>query len=115
MKNHALEHFRRPPQLLNCAQAVLYAYQQVVGPAPVSLTDMKRFGGGRAPGGLCGALHAACVLAPDRAERLKTGFAESTGSVCCKEIRKANQHACESCVSESARLLERELKNQNPV
>ncbi len=114
MKHHALENFRRPPQLLNCAQAVLYAYQQVVGPTPISLADMKRFGGGRAPGGLCGALHAACVLAPDKAERLKTRFAETTGSVCCKDIRTANQHACECCVAESATLLESELKKQNP-
>jgi hypothetical protein len=113
MKNHALEHFRRPPQLLNCAQAVLYAYHQVVGPTPISLADMKRFGGGRAPGALWGALHAACVLAPDRAERLKAKFAEITGSVCCKAIRTANQHACESRVSESAKLLESELSNQN--
>ncbi len=109
MKNHALEHFRRPPKLLNCAQSVLYAYQQVQGDTTISLADMKPFGGGRAPGGLCGALHAACTLAPDKAERLKSRFAEITGSVFCKELRRANQHPCEVCVSESAQLLENEL------
>ena len=109
MKNHAPEHFRRPPEPLNCAQAVLYAYQKVSGDVALSISDMKAFGGGRAPGGLCGALHAACAVVPGKAESLKVRFAEITGSVLCREMRAANRHACEVCVSESAQLLEREL------
>ncbi|HYG36366.1 MAG TPA: C-GCAxxG-C-C family (seleno)protein, partial [Clostridia bacterium] len=109
MKNHALEHFRRPPMLLNCAQSVLYAYQKVYGNNALSLSDMKAFGGGRAPGGLCGALHAACTLAPEKAEQLKSRFAETTGSVFCKDLRRADQHPCAVCVSEAAQLLENVL------
>ena len=109
MKNHALEHFRRPPEPLNCAQSVLYAYHKASGDTTISLLDMKTFGGGRAPGGVCGALHAVCTATPDKAERLKTRFAEKTGSVLCKEMRKASQHPCEVCVSEAAQLLENEL------
>jgi hypothetical protein len=48
-------------------------------------------------------------VTPDKAERLKTRFAEKTGSVLCKEMRKANQHPCEVRVSEAAQLLENEL------
>ncbi len=109
MKQRALECFRRPPQRLNCAQSVLYAYQQVTGNTAIPVSDMKSMGGGRAPGGLCGALHAACVLAPNRAEDLKKRFAEATGSIYCAELRSAAQNPCEACVSESARLLEDEL------
>ena len=109
MKNHALEHFRRPPKLLNCAQAVLYAYQAVHGDTTVSLSDMKPLGGGRAPGGLCGALHAACTLVPAKAEQLKQIFAERTGSTLCKELRKADEHGCRVCVSEAAELVQNEL------
>jgi hypothetical protein len=109
MKKHALKHFRRPPQSLNCSQSVLYAYQQVGGQTELSLTDLKAFGGGRAPGGLCGALHAACALAPDKAERLKSRFVEMTGSAFCRELRRVNQHPCEVCVAEAAQLLENEL------
>jgi hypothetical protein len=29
MKNHGLERFRRPPERMNCAEAVLYAYQKM--------------------------------------------------------------------------------------
>jgi hypothetical protein len=109
MKNHALEHFRRPPERLNCAQSVLYAYQKVSGDAALSISDMKAFGGGRAPGGLCGALHTACTVVPEKAESLRARFAEITGSVLCREMREANRYPCEVCVSESAQLLEEEL------
>jgi hypothetical protein len=109
MKNHALKRFRRPPEPLNCAQSVLYAYQKVSGNMGIPLADMKRFGGGRAPGGLCGALHAACSVVPEKAEQLKSAFAAVTGSTCCREIRGANEHPCEVCVSTSADLLEKEM------
>jgi hypothetical protein len=110
MKNHALERFRRPPEPLNCAQSVLYAYQKVSGDTSIPIADMKRFGGGRAPDGLCGALHAACSVVPEKSEQLKTSFAAVTGSMFCRELRKANEHPCEVCVTTSANLLESELK-----
>ena len=115
MKNHALQHFRRPPERLNCAQSVLYAYQKVSGHSAVPLSDMKPFGGGRAPDGLCGAIYAACTVAPDKAERLKARFAEITGSLLCRELRKADEHPCEVCVSTSAQLLEKELGLNQPT
>lgn len=114
MKNHALEHFLRPPERMNCAEAVLYAYQQISGDTAIAISDMKPLGSGRAPGGLCGALHAACTAAPDRAERLKARFAEIVGSVVCKEIRRAKQHSCEVCVAEAAQLLEDEIRLNKP-
>lgn len=113
MKNRALERFRRPPERMNCAEAVLCAYQEVSGDSAIAISEMKRLGDGRAPGGLCGALDAACTIAPDKAERLKARFAEVAGSVVCKEIRRAKQHPCEFCVSEAAQLLEDELRLSN--
>jgi hypothetical protein len=109
MKSHALKHFRRPPESLNCAQSVLYAYHTVSGDTSIPLAGMKAFGGGRAPGGLCGALHAACAVKPEKADVLRSRFAEKTGSVLCKEMRQAKVHPCEVCVTEAAQLLEGEL------
>jgi thiol-disulfide isomerase/thioredoxin len=63
MANHALQHFRRPPERLNRAQSVLYAYQKVSGHSAIPLSDMKPFGGGRAPDGLCGAIYATLTAA----------------------------------------------------
>ncbi|MGA2854633.1 MAG: hypothetical protein ABSE90_10960 [Verrucomicrobiota bacterium] len=105
MKEHALKVFRQPPERLNCAQAVLYAWREVSGDTSIALADLKQCGGGRAPDGLCGALHAACVIAPDQAESLKQNFAARLGSLYCKELRAAKVHPCETCVGLAAELL----------
>ncbi len=115
MKTYALEQFRRPPARLNGAQAVLYAYQRFSGDTGIPLSEMRPFGGGRAPGGICGALHAACTVAPEKAEVLRAEFAAITGSVMCEELGGADDHACEVCVAESARLLENALRGDNPA
>jgi hypothetical protein len=106
MKEHALKVFRQPPERLNCAQAVLHAWREVSGDTSIALTDLKPFGGGRAPDGLCGALHAACVVAPDRTGALKQNFAVRLGSLYCKELRAAKVHPCETCVGQAAELLQ---------
>jgi hypothetical protein len=106
MKEHALKIFRQPPDRLNCAQAVLHAWCEASGDTSIMLADVKPFGGGRAPDGLCGALHTACMLAPDRAEALKQNFVARVGSLYCKELRAAKVHPCESCVVQVAELLE---------
>jgi len=106
MKNHALKVFRHPPERLNCAQSVLHAWREVSGDTSIPLADLKPFGGGRAPDGLCGALHAACDIAPDRAEVLKQNFAAQLGSLYCRELRAAKVHPCETCVGHATELLE---------
>jgi hypothetical protein len=105
MKELALKVFRQPPERLNCAQSVVHAWREVSGDAAIALADFKSLGGGRAPGGLCGALHAACVIAPERAESMKQHFAARLGSLYCKELRAAKVHPCESCVAQATELL----------
>jgi hypothetical protein len=114
MKNLAREHFHRPPERLNCAQAVLYAYQQITGDRILSIVDFKPFGGGRAPEGLCGALHAACAVAPSKAENLRRRFAEATGSLFCKELKGVTKVPCDTCVSTAAEILHSELELTRP-
>ena len=75
-----------------------------------SLADFQPMGGGRAPEGLCGALHAACTVAPAQADWLKGRFAARVGSLFCKELRSARQHPCETCVAVAAELLECQLR-----
>ena len=105
MKELALKVFRQPPDRLNCAQSVLHAWNEVFGGTTTTVPDLKPFGAGRAPGGLCGALYAACLLAPNRSEELKAAFAARLGSLSCKEIRAAKTHPCADCVAEAAELL----------
>lgn len=106
MKERALKVFRQPPERLNCAQSVLHAWREVFGETTITVADLKPFGAGRACDGLCGALYAACLLAPSREEELKAAFAAHLGSLYCKEIRAAKQHPCADCVAEAAELLE---------
>ena len=56
MKELALKVFRQPPDRLNCAQSVLYAWREVFGDTAITVADLKPFGAGRASDGLCGAL-----------------------------------------------------------
>jgi hypothetical protein len=106
MKNHALAVFRKPPKQCNCAQSVLHAWREVTGDVSIALAALKSFGGGRAPDGLCGALHAACLVAPTRAEALKSAFAARLGSLHCKQLRAIGIYPCEICVAQAAELLE---------
>ena len=64
MKEHALKVFRQPPARLNCAQSMVHAWREVVGDTALTVAELKPFGAGRSPGGLCGSLYAACLLAP---------------------------------------------------
>jgi nitroreductase/ferredoxin len=105
MKEAALQVFRQPPDRLNCAQSVVHAWREVFGDTAVTVPELKPFGAGRAPEGLCGAIYAACLLAPDRAEELKTAFAARVGSLYCREIRTAKQHPCAACVAHAAELV----------
>ena len=109
MNERALKVFRQQPERLNCAQAVLYAWREVSGDTTVAIAELKNFGGGRAPDGLCGALHVACLVVPDRAEALKQNFAAQLGSLYCKELRAAKVHPCETCVGQAAELLELQI------
>ncbi len=105
MKQQALAVFRQPPERLNCAQAVMHAWREVTGDTTLALADLKALGGGRAPAGICGALHAACLATPGRTAALKAAFAGRLGSIYCRELRAAKQHPCETCVAHAAELL----------
>ena len=54
---------------LNCAQSILRAFQEECDIPEETVREARRFGGGRALEGRCGALHAACELSGDEAAR----------------------------------------------
>ena len=95
----------------NCAQAVAYAFRDVSGLTEADVADHKRNGGGRAPEGHCGALHAALQVLPDDARRadLLEHFKAQVGSVYCRDIRAAKVTPCAACVQTAATLLQETL------
>lgn len=99
----ALSAFRKPPYMYNCAQTVCAAFGR-----EDLLEQMKSCGGGRAEGGICGALHAAMYLVgPERAESVKEAFRLACGGTHCRELKGGNPVVpCQKCVSSAAHILE---------
>ncbi len=102
-KEKALQLFRSPPHNYNCAQTVAAGFgnEDFIEP-------FKACGGGRAPEGLCGALHAAMELAPEakRAEILEA-FRQKNGAISCRELKQTFRVPCPQCVAVAAELLEK--------
>ncbi|MCK4887217.1 MAG: C-GCAxxG-C-C family protein [Planctomycetes bacterium] len=93
----------------NCAQAVLKGFEESHNVQQEKIDEFKAFGGGRADGGLCGALFAAKALAKDStdAEKIEAEFIELAGALKCKEIRKIAKLPCKECVFTAASLLKK--------
>lgn len=92
---------------LNCAQSIFWAFQERYKVPPEKIQEAKNYGGGRAPLGRCGALHAALELAkdPHTQEWIAKNFLEKAGSELCKEIRKQKRISCAGCVELASDLL----------
>ena len=101
--NHALEIFQVVPRTHNCAQAV------AAGCGHLELVaELATCGGGRAPEGRCGALHAALLLAPEEHhEAIRNAFVKENGSEFCKELKGVLQVPCTKCVETAAALAEK--------
>lgn len=105
MKDAAVDHYtaRRG----NCAQSVALAWKDKKDPASEHAEAFAAHGGGRAPEGLCGALHAARELAGEQKDKLTEQFKElANGHTACRDIRKNRVMPCADCVALAAQLLE---------
>ncbi len=88
------------PKRGNCAQAVAYGLGR-----DDLLETLAPCGGGRAPGGICGALHAALLMLPEeRRDEMKQKFRDAAGEIHCRSIRQAGQTSCSECVRIGAKL-----------
>ena len=107
MRERASEYFRGADGL-NCAQAVMKAFEEVYRITPETIESYAALGGGRAEGGMCGALYGATKLAggPDVAAKLVDRFVEIVGFSTCREIKKAKKFSCADCVETAAGLVE---------
>ena len=92
--NNAKEIYTAVPKMHNCAQAV------VCGGGREDLYDeMKKCGGGNAPGGMCGALYGAMMLIGE-ADREKAAeeFKNILGGISCSELKNILRVPCADCV-----------------
>jgi hypothetical protein len=108
----ALDRFRKPPERLNCAQAVFAAFGDHGEGARERYAGL---GGGRAEGGVCGALYAAksLVREPAAQTRVERAFVAAAGSPSCRDIRALKQLSCHNCVATACRLVSDELTSRD--
>ena len=102
--NQALEFFQRVPRTHNCSQSVAAGCGH-----PELVAELGACGGGHAPGGRCGALHAAMLIVPEiRRETVRQAFIEANGSEFCRELKTVYHTPCSQCVETAASLTEQE-------
>lgn len=102
--------FHAKPENLNCAQSVLKGFQQELSIPQSRIDDFRAFGGGRARGGLCGALYAAETLLTERGKlSVLQQFRDKAGGIACREIKRDAKTPCMQCVSIADELLEQNL------
>jgi hypothetical protein len=93
----------------NCALAVAEAFRERYPLDAESVEQLASCGGGKAPGGVCGAIFAAKVIldqyAPGKAGEILSEFASLAGSAKCREIRGARKLPCVRCVELAAEQL----------
>lgn len=106
----AEEYFHLAPYNWNCAQSIHKAYQATTG-----LTDelielqYRGKGGGRAEGGVCGAIYAVQTLVDlgsQEAERLTDVFAQRAGGLTCRDLKGQCGRSCKELVALAQEVLE---------
>ncbi|KAG9396652.1 putative 2-amino-4-hydroxy-6-hydroxymethyldihydropteridine diphosphokinase [Carpediemonas membranifera] len=112
----ALQHFRKKPLKLNCAQTVLNACAHLTdidsATFEASMTEYKAYGHGGHESGKCGAYYAACeLLKGEKAVSGLTGiFTRGGSSIICDELREVNKMSCHDCVRTAAEYVEQHYK-----
>ena len=100
--------FTAVPKRHNCAQSVA----EGTGHAEL-VPELASCGGGRAPGGTCGALHAALLILPEeKRAAAKEEFIRIVGASACREIKTQTGTPCRQCVATAAEILEREMQER---
>ena len=95
----ASDFFHKKPENYNCAQAILKAWQDRLGVSGEEIEEFRRWGGGRAKDGVCGALFAANYLLEKQDKPLITKeFTAQVGSAFCHDIKRVNKVSCNRCV-----------------
>ncbi|MCQ2193891.1 MAG: C-GCAxxG-C-C family protein [Paludibacteraceae bacterium] len=92
-------YFHRPPETLNCAQSIMKGFQKEFGVSDEEIEAFRAWGGGRAEGGVCGALYAADILLKRKGmPSISAEFAKKVGATTCKEIKGNQLCSCPNCV-----------------
>lgn len=108
----AKAHFLAKPghEKLNCGQSILNAFKERFPHDQGAIALFEKYGGGRAPGGECGALYAARTILekhhPEKLKECEKYFSAVAGSSTCREIKSLRRLSCLGCVEKIAEFIE---------
>ena len=113
MKSNQAADYFHGEEGYNCAQSVLKSFQQERNISEMTIYQATALGGGRAEGGICGAIYAALLVSDDdkAAEDLLHKFHEKTGSIYCADI-KQSEEGCRELVKIAAELASEKVKTE---
>ena len=104
--NKASEVFSEVPRKYNCAQSVAAGLNR-----DDLLPGLASCGGGKAPEGRCGALHAAMLISGEgEAGEIRAKFVAAAGSEFCRVLKQELKFPCAKCVEIAAALAEASCK-----
>jgi len=103
------EYFHSLPEKLNCAQSVLRGFQDQFNISDAEIEEYRAWGGGRAEGGVCGALFAAeRLLRQIGKESVIEDFRNQGGGILCTEI-KEKKFTCAEYVRMADELVQKNI------
>jgi hypothetical protein len=103
-------YFHTLPENLNCAQSVLKGFQEEFKISDQEIEEYRALGGGRAEGGICGAVFAAERLLLQAGKKsVIEDFRQQAGGLLCTEIKEKN-FTCAQLVRMADELVEKNLK-----
>ena len=99
-------------QRMNCAQSVVSAFKEDFNIEDEIVDKFSSYGGGNAPGGLCGALYAVKYIISQQKNNqeiaeLEKYFMEQAGALECRNIRGLKKLSCVGCVEKCSEFLEK--------
>lgn len=96
---------------MNCCEAVAYAFRDEIPLTAEELQSFSGYGGGRAPGGYCGAIYAAKYLlekkGSPRAAEIDGIFTGLAGSPKCRDIKALRKVSCLACIEKAAEIADK--------
>ena len=110
LRKKSEEYFHVLPEKLNCAQAILKGFQKEFDITDQEIEEFRAWGGGRAEGGMCGALFAAeRLLCQAGKDSVVDEFRLKAGGLLCSEI-KEKQFTCTEYVRMADELVQKKLE-----
>ncbi|MDP4237923.1 MAG: redox-active protein [Bacteroidota bacterium] len=106
-------YFHTLPEKLNCAQAILKGFQKEFDITDQEIEEYRAWGGGRAQGGICGALFSSERLLRQAGKPgITEEFNERVGETRCLPIKSTN-FPCIDCVRLADELVEKRMKQDS--